>query len=138
MAVTFNPYLNFKDNAREALTFYQSVFGGELDVRTFKELNASRGPDDENLVMHGQLEAGNGITLMAADTPPSMQYSAPAGFSISLSGDDEATIRGYWDKLAAGATIGMPLEKAIWGDTFGMLTDRFGVGWVVNISGQPG
>jgi len=92
-------------------------------------------PDAENLVMHAQLEADHGITLMASDTPPGMDFTQGNSINISLSGDDEGTLRGYWEKLSADGKTIMPLEKAPWGDTFGMCFDRFGVQWLVNISG---
>ncbi|MBO0776520.1 MAG: VOC family protein [Actinobacteria bacterium] len=134
MSVQLNPYLSFRDNAREALGFYQSVFGGELTTSTFGEFRASDDPAEQHKIMHGQLTAGDGIVLMASDTPDRMEYQPGNNYSISLSGDDEPALRGYWDKLAAGGTVTMPLEKAPWGDTFGMCTDRFGVQWLVNIS----
>ncbi|WP_394553188.1 VOC family protein [Agromyces sp. MMS24-JH15] len=136
MTVTLNPYVNFDGNAREALEFYHSVFGGELLTSTFGEYGQGDGPDADKL-MHGQLN-GPGLTLMAADTPAGVPYQQPVGFSISLSGgnDEDATLRGYWAQLSEGATIVEPLEVAPWGDAFGMLTDRFGIGWLVNISGQ--
>lgn len=136
MPTRLNPYLSFRDNAREAMEFYQSVFGGKLQMTTFKEFNASQDPSEDNKIMHGMLEADNGIVLMGADTPSSMEYREGANGSISLSGDNEAELRGYWEKLAPGSTIIEPLEKAPWGDTFGMLTDKFGVHWLVNIAGQ--
>jgi PhnB protein len=136
MQSRLNPYVNFKDNAREAMTFYQSVFGGELDISTFADMGAPVEKGEEGLVMHSQLEAPNGMTLMGADTPSHMEYQSGASISISLSGDDEAELRGYWDKLFDGGTVTMPLEEAPWGDSFGMLTDRYGVNWMVNISGQ--
>ena len=134
MPVTLNPYLNFKDSAREALEFYQSVFGGELTTNTFADYQAAQDPAENDLIMHGQLD-GPGLTIMAADTPTHVEYREPAGFSVSLSGDDDATLRGYWDKLADGGTIVQPLEVAPWGDAFGMLTDKYGITWLVNISG---
>jgi PhnB protein len=136
MAVALNPYLSFKSNAREAMEFYHSVFGGTLDVQTFKDLNASQDPAEENLVMHSQLEGDNGILFMASDTPSRMEFKPGTNFSMSLSGDDESLLRGYFEKLSSGGTTTMPLEKAIWGDTFGMCADKFGVNWLVNISGQ--
>lgn len=135
MPTLLNPYLSFRDNAREAMEFYRSVFGGELSVMTFKEFNASQEPSEDNKIMHSMLQAGNGMTLMGADTPNSMEHTTTSNISLSLSGDDEAELRGYWDKLAVGSTIMQPLEKAPWGDTFGMLTDQFGVHWLVNIAG---
>ena len=135
MAVTLNPYINFKDNAREALEFYQSVFGGDLNVSTFADFQAAQDPAENDLVMHGQLDGPQGIVIMGADTPKHMEFRAPAGISISLSGDDDVALRGYWDKLADGGTVVQPLEVAQWGDAFGMLTDRYGITWLVNIAG---
>jgi len=134
MQTRLNPYLSFKDDTREAMEFYRTVFGGKLDMQTFKELNASQDPGEDDKIMHSQLEAENGITIMASDTPDRMEYTPGNNFNMSLSGDNEAELRGYWEKLAAGGTVTMPLEKAIWGDTFGMCVDKFGVQWLVNIS----
>jgi PhnB protein len=86
--------------------------------------------------MHSQLEAPNGIVLMASDTPSHMEFKEGANGSISLFGDEDETLRGYWDKLSGGGEVSMPLEKAPWGDTFGMCTDKFGIPWLVNISGS--
>lgn len=137
MIARLNPYLHFKDNARSAMEFYKSVFGGQLSMNTFKEFHASQDPSEDDKIMHAMLEGENGIIFMGADTPNSMDYIPGARISMSLSGDDEATLRGYYEKLAAGGTIVEPLEKAPWGDTFGMLTDKYGIEWMVNIAGQP-
>ena len=139
MASKLNPYLNFKDSAREALQFYQSVFGGTLTLSTFGEFGMPHDPEEKDNIMHGQLETDSGYTLMASDTPRAMGYAAPAGFSVSLSADnaDEAELRGYWDKLSEGGQVQMPLDKAPWGDVFGMCVDRFGISWLVNIAGSP-
>ena len=134
MRSTLNPYLSFSDNARAAMEFYQTVFGGKLTMSTFKEFHASQDPGEDNKIMHSTLEAENGITFMASDTPSTMEYRPGTNMSMSLSGDNAAELTAYYEKLSAGGTIGMPLEKAPWGDTFGMLTDKFGVSWLVNIS----
>ena len=134
MAVRLNPYLGFRADTREAMEFYKSVFGGNLTIGTFKEMNAAQDESEADLVMHSQLETDDGLVLMASDTPSRMSYRPGDNFSISLSGQDEAKLRGWFEKLAEGGTVSMPLEKAIWGDTFGMCTDRFGINWVVNIS----
>ena len=136
MASSLNPYLSFKDNAREAMEFYHGVFGGKLTASTFKEFHASQNPSDDNKIMHAELRADNGIVFMASDTPSGMEHHPGANISMSLSGENEAELRGYYEKLSAGGAITMPLEKAPWGDTFGMFTDKFGVAWLVNISGQ--
>ena len=133
MKTQLNPYLNFKDNTREAMEFYKSVFGGKLDLSTFKDFHASQDPSEDDKIMHAFLEGENGINFMAADTPDRMDFKPAAGFSMSLSGDDEAELKGYFDKLAAGGTITMPLEKAVWGDLFGMCIDQFGISWLVNV-----
>jgi PhnB protein len=135
MQSTLNPYLSFRDNARAAMEFYQTVFGGKLTMSTFKEFHASQDPSEDNKIMHSMLEAENGIIFMASDTPGNMEYRPGTNMSMSLSGDNAAELTAYYEKLSAGGTIGMPLEKAPWGDTFGMLTDKFGVSWLVNISG---
>lgn len=138
MTTKLNPYLSFKDNAREAMTFYQGVFGGTLNAQTFKELNGAQNPSEENLVMHSQLETESGLTIMASDTPDRMEFKPGTNFSMSLSGGaaDEDELRRYFNGLADGGTVTMPLEKAIWDDTFGMCIDRFGITWLVNISGS--
>ena len=137
MGTQLNPYLSFRNTAREAMGFYQSVFGGELTRSTFGEFHASDDPAEQDKIMHSMLTTGGGQVLMASDTPNSMDYTPGNNYSISLSGDDDAELRGYWDKLSAGGTVAMPLAQAPWGDTFGMCTDRFGVSWLVNIAG-PG
>ena len=135
MASQLNPYLNFNGTARQAMEFYQSVFGGNLALSTFSEFGAKDSPDADR-IMHGMLETDAGYTLMAADIPSDMEYHPMAGFSVSLSGDDGDVLRGYWEKLSAAGTTIMPLQKQVWGDEFGMCTDRFGVSWLVNIA-QP-
>ena len=136
MATRLNPYLSFRDNARDAMQFYKDVFGGELTVSTFADFQASQDPAEDNLVMHAQLESPSGLTLMGSDTPARMDYTPGNTYSVSLSGDDDAELRGYWDKLSKDGTVTMPLEVAPWGDAFGMCNDKFGVAWLVNIAGR--
>jgi PhnB protein len=135
MASRLNPYISFDGDARQAMEFYKGVFGGNMTLNTFGEYGAPDSPD-ANKVMHSQLEADNGFTLMGSDTPAGMQHNPGDNISISLSGDDADELRGYWAKLSEGGTVTMPLEKQMWGDEFGMCTDQFGVPWLVNIS-QP-
>ncbi len=138
MAVRLNPYLSFRDTARQAIEYYHSVFGGELTLNTFAEFQASEDPAEQDKIMHSMLETADGLVLMAADTPNSMEYTPSTGVSVSLSGDDEGALRGYWEKLSDGGTVVMPLEQAPWGDTFGMCVDRFGISWLVNITESQG
>lgn len=137
MSTRLNPYISFQDNARDAITFYESVFGGELNISTFGDYQASQDPAEADKVMHAMLETPGGFTLMAADTPDGMPFNPGDNISVSLSGEaaDESELRGYWDKLVDGGTVTVPLETAPWGDTFGMCVDRFGIGWLVNIAG---
>ncbi len=136
MPSKLNPYLQFDGNARQAIDFYRDVFGGNLTTSTFAEGGMADDPADADRMMHAQLETDSGFTLMASDNPSRMKADTPGGFAISLSGDDESELRGYWDRLAEGGSATMPLEKAPWGDSFGRLTDRFGVPWMVNIAGN--
>ncbi len=130
-----NPYISFRDNAREALDFYHDLLGGELTVSTFAEGGMQVDPSEANLVMHGQVTAPGGLVLMAADTPSHMEYSPGTNIQISLSGTDETELRGYWEKLiSGGGSATVPFERAPWGDLFGMAVDRFGVHWMVNCS----
>jgi PhnB protein len=131
-----NPYVSFRDTARQAMDFYQSVFGGELTRSTFAEFHASDDPAEQDKIMYAMLETSNGLLLMASDTPNNMEYNPGNNFSISLSGPDEAELRGYWDKLSEGGTVTMPLNQLPWGDTFGMCVDKFGIQWLVNIAGE--
>jgi PhnB protein len=137
MSVILNPYLSFRDTARRAIEFYRSVFGGELTISTFAELHGSEDAAEQDKVMHSVLKADNGFILMASDTPNTMDYMPGTNYSVSLSGDEEPVLRDYWDKLSDGGTIALPLEQAPWGDSFGMCIDRFGVSWMVNITGSP-
>lgn len=136
--IRLNPYINFKNTTNEAMNFYKSVFGGKLDMTTFKDGGVPSDPSEENNIMHAMLEAENGVVFMASDTPHNMTYQPGTNVSMSLSGDSEADLQGYWDKLAVGATVDQPLVKAPWGDTFGMLTDKFGIRWMVNITAKKG
>jgi PhnB protein len=133
MPVQLDPYLSFGDGkARDAMEFYKSVFGGTLEVMTFGDQPDSD-PDLADKVMHSYLGGDNGIHLMGADTAPGMGEATASGTQCSLSGDDDAVLRGYWDALVDGGTVTVPLETAPWGDAFGMLVDKFGVPWMVNI-----
>jgi PhnB protein len=136
MSSKLNPYLSFKGQAREAMEFYQTVFGGKLDLSTYGENQVPHDDNETNNIMHAMLVADNGITLMGADTPSGMVHRDGSSISISLSGDDETELTGYYNKLVVGGTPLEPLAKAPWGDTFGMLTDKFGIMWMVNIAGQ--
>ncbi|WP_405595008.1 VOC family protein [Streptomyces sp. NBC_01410] len=135
MPSRLNPYIAFDGDARQAMEFYKGIFGGTLTVNTFGDFGQKEAGADK--IMHSMLETDSGFTLMAADSPPGMEYKYGNNISVSLSGDNADELRGYWDKLSGGGTVSVPLEKQMWGDVFGMCTDRFGIIWLVNISEQP-
>ena len=135
MASRLNPYISFDNSARQAMEFYRGVFGGNLTMNTFGEFGQADSPDADK-IMHSQLETDSGFTLMASDTPAGMQRNPGDTITISLSGDDADSLRGYWEKLSDGGTVTMPLEKQMWGDEFGMCTDKFGIPWMVNVTQQ--
>jgi PhnB protein len=135
MTSRLNPYISFNGTARQAAEFYRDVFGGELAMNTFAEFGAADSPDADK-IMHGQLETPKGYVLMVSDTPEGMDYNPGTNITVSLSGDDGDELRGYFERLADGGAVTMPLEKQMWGDEFGMCQDKFGISWMVNIS-QP-
>lgn len=132
MALTLNPYVNLRGTAREALEFYRSVLGGAVQISTFADFpDPSILPEEQELVMHGQLSTDDGFVIMVSDTPSKMDWSAPASYSLSISGDESDRLQAIWDGLSDGAAITAPYTTPPWGGTFGMLTDRFGVDWMV-------
>ncbi|NVM96306.1 VOC family protein [Arthrobacter wenxiniae] len=137
MTTRLNPYLGFRGNAKEAMEFYQTVFGGELSLSTFRESGGGVEDSELDQIMHGALLTDGGLSLMGADTPSHMEFKPGTNHQVSLTGEDEGELRGYWDKLSAAGTVTVPLAKAPWGDTFGMCVDAFGIPWMVNIAGIP-
>ncbi len=135
VASRLNPYLSFSGNARQALEFYQGVFGGSTTLNAYGEFEGSDASIADQ-IMHGQLETDLGFTLMCADTPPGNDLQPGNNIAVSLSGDDTDALRGYWQGLSEGGTVAVPLEKQMWGDEFGMCVDRFGTQWMVNIAGK--
>jgi PhnB protein len=127
-----NPYLHFDGTARAAITQYQSVFGGEVTLTTFGEMGVEGEKAEQ--IMHAQLESPHGFVVMAADTPPGETLTRGGDVSLSLSGDEEAELRGWFEALSEGGQVHVPLEKQMWGDVFGQCADRYGVTWMVNIT----
>jgi PhnB protein len=134
MASQLNPYLTFNGNAREAMEFYHSIFGGELKVSTFGEFGVPD-PAMADKVMHAQLTSPKGYLLMGSDTGPGMP-TAGTNVTVSLSGDPGEGIEEAWAKLAEGGQVTMPFEKQMWGDLFGQLVDKFGTQWMVDVVAQ--
>ena len=137
MPVLLTPYLSFRAEAREAMEFYHSIFGGELTLGTFGDFHAAENPVEADKIMHGHLVSGD-LNLMGADTPNEMPFEAGTNFAVSLSGnaEDEERLREYWDRLVEDGEVTVDLETSPWGDTFGMVVDRYGVQWMVAI-GRP-
>ena len=137
MSVRLNPYLSFRDNAREAMTFYRSIFDGELTISTFGEFQASEDPAEQDKVMHSQLETPDGLVLMGADTPNAMEYLPQAGVSCVA----ERRRRAQVARLLGAAgrerhRHGAVREGALGRHFPGMCVDRFGTSWLVNASAQ--
>lgn len=130
--ITLDAYLFFDGNCREAMEFYQQAFGGKLEIKTFGEADDSCPKAMKDKIMHARLADGE-VNLMASDHPD----SAPLGtgkITLALGGTDEQKLRKIFNDLSAGGNIGNPLEKQMWGDIYGDLTDKFDVNWMVNIS----
>ena len=134
MAQQLNPYITFNGNCAEAMGFYASVFGGEPQVMSFRDSGM-----DADGVMHAALDTPAGFHIFASDTLEGMGQPLQQGnnLQISLSGDEADALRGYWDGLGDGGQVVMPLERQMWGDDYGLVVDKFGVQWHVNIVGAP-
>ncbi|MFD0898876.1 VOC family protein [Actinomadura sediminis] len=134
MPVKAVTHLNFRGDAREALAFYRSVFGGDLAAVTYKDAGNVQDEADADNVMWGQVDAGNGFRVMAYDVPSALPWNrGENAFFVSVRGDDAGEITAYWKKLADGATVVQPLGPAQWAPLYGMLKDRFGVTWVLDV-----
>ena len=134
-----NPYLFFGGNCKDAMTFYKKVFGGELTLTTYGEgpENAHSDPkanseEMKSKIMHARLNGD--ITILASDNPHNSDIKNTGQFSLSVEGDNEQKLKGYFEELTNGGNIMAPLTRQFWGDTFGMVTDKFGVNWMVTIN----
>ena len=128
-----NPYLNFDGSTRDAMEFYHSVLGGSLDLQTFGDAPMETPEEHKGRILHGRLES-EGVTIMASDTQPGQAVVPGDNVNLSLMGSDLGRLTEVFDGLAQGGEVTMPLAEQFWGDTFGMLTDRFGIHWMVNVS----
>ncbi len=137
MTVAVTNHLNFRGDARAALAFYQSVFGGELMIMTYADMGNVQEPSEANQVIWGQVSADSGFRMMAYDVPSRLPWNPGENpFFVSLRGDTTAEIAAYWEKLSDGATLLQPLAPAQWAPLYGMLQDRFGITWVVDVTGE--
>jgi PhnB protein len=135
MSLSLNPYLNFNGNTAEAMKFYKSIIGGDLSIQTFGEAQMAENPEEKDLVLHASSKSDS-MTLMASDAVPRMKIKFGDNFHLSLQGQDSKRLSEIFNGLSQGGQVNMPLEKQFWGDTFGMITDKFGVHWMVNITSQ--
>lgn len=134
MTIQTTAHLNFRGHARAALEFYQLVFGGHLVAVTYKDAGAVQQPAEADQIMWGQVAGENGFRIMAYDVPASRGWNpGEAPFFISIRGKDVAEVSGYWQKLAVGAVVIQPIEPSGWSPLYGMLKDRFGITWVLDV-----
>ncbi len=129
--IDLHPYLMFEGNCRDAMEFYQRIFGGDLQFMTYGDMDGSCPDAMKNQIMHSTL-MGEEVELMAGDNPQETPLGA-GKINLSLSGFNEANLRSKFEALSEGGQILVPLDKQMWGDIFGCFTDRFGVDWMVNI-----
>jgi PhnB protein len=148
MSITTTAHLNFRGDAREALEFYRTVFGGELTVIAYADFGLPKELPDADKVVWGQVAAANGFRVMAYDVPSQAgPATEPAPtkrengvtltgqpYFLSVRGDSVEEVGGYWAKLAEGATVVEEYGPAQWAPAFGMLTDRFGVTWILDVT----
>ncbi|MGW4244441.1 VOC family protein [Nocardia sp. NPDC004722] len=135
-----NPYLLFNGNAEEAITFYQSVFGGELTITRFRDMGETPADMPEevlNRVANAQLPLSETNILMASDTPPGNDIdNSKPGFTVQVEAGSVAEAEGYFNQLAPGGTVDMPFGPVQWAETFGIVTDKFGTPWMINYTGN--
>lgn len=134
MSIATTTHLNFRGAAREALDFYRSVFGGRVTAVTYKDADAVQNESEADWVMWGEVAADNGFHVMAYDVPSQLPWSQGENpFFVSVRGDEAEEISALWAELAEGSTVVRALEPAPWSPLYGMLTDRFGVTWVLDV-----
>ena len=134
MTIKTTTHLNFRGDARAALAFYQSVFGGQQAVVTYKDAGAGQNPDEADQVMWGQVAAESGFRIMAYDVPSHLGWNpGEIPVFVSVRGNDADELAGYWQRLSVDGIILQPLAPAGWSPLYGMLRDRFGITWVLDV-----
>ena len=131
------PYIAFKGNAREAIDFYKEALGAEeLFSQTYGESPmADMGPSDA--IMHATIKVGDSHIMVCDDMRPEAAETA-GNISLAIGLNEIDTARRYFENLSKGGEVTMPLDKTFWAEAFGMLTDRFGVKWMVNCDAPAG
>ncbi len=129
------PYLCFNGNCKEAMEFYQSVLGGKLEISTFGDYASAEMPvadEQKDKVMHATLN-NDLLSFMASDSMPDRPVEFGGSISMSIAGTDEGQLKGFFKGLSEGGKVTLPLAKQVWGDQFGMLTDKYDIQWMINI-----
>jgi PhnB protein len=135
MSITTTTHLNFRGDARKALEFYQSVFGGQIALASYSDAHSVSDPAEADQIMWGQVQADNGFHVMAYDVPGNQSHNAgDKPVFVSIRGKDTEEITTYWKGLSEGATVIQDLGPAGWAPLYGMLKDQFGVTWVLDIA----
>jgi len=149
MSITTTTHLNFRGDARAALGFYQSIFGGDVSIATYGDFGMPKDAPGADNVVFGQVETADGFRVMAYDIPGQAGGSADAAgsthrengvtitdqpFFVAVRGETLDEVQGYWAALSVGASIVEPLAASAWSPGFGMLTDRFGVTWILDVA----
>jgi PhnB protein len=134
MSIRTTTHLNFRGDARAALAFYQTVFGGELIAISYADAHAVTNPAEADQLIWGQVSAPDGFHIMAYDVPSATEWDpGTIPFFVSVRGDDAAMLSAYWDKLTEGATVVQPLGPSGFSPLYGMVRDQFGVTWVMDL-----
>lgn len=128
-----NPYLAFKGNCKEAMEFYKSALGGELELMDFSGAPMDVPEDYKSKIMHSKLEFGEAI-IMASDTMPGTEINFGDNVSVAIAAESEEIGQKYFNNLSTDGKVLMPFADAFWGSKFGMLEDKFGVRWMVDCS----
>ena len=131
MTITLDAYLFFPGRTEQAISFYQEVFGGQTTINRRGDVDPTASEADKNQVVFALLTGGD-VTLRASDRDD-VTLDEQTRVELSVMGTDESRLRTIFDGLADGGTVRVPLAKQFWGDTFGAVTDKFGIGWQVNI-----
>lgn len=133
MKSTINPYVAFKGNCKEAMEFYKSIFGGELELMDFSSAPMDIPEEYKSKIMHAKLQFGNAV-IMASDTMPNNPINVGDNVSISLGAESVEVGTKCFNSLSEGGKVLMPFADAFWGSKFGMLEDKFGVRWMIDCS----
>ena len=134
VTITTTTHLNFRGDARAALELYRSVFGGEVALVTYQDAGSVPDPSEADQIMWGQVQGGSGIHVMAYDVPARLPWEQGRNaFFVSVRGTSVEEVTAYWQRLSEGATVVQDLAPAGWAPLYGMLTDRFGVTWVLDV-----